>query len=41
MSDINLVIRIDGFDTERLPPRQLIWESRWARVWLYEPLPPL
>jgi len=41
MSNIDLVIRIDGFDSERLPPRQLIWESRWARVWLYEPLPPL
>lgn len=41
MSNLDLVLRIDGFDTDRLPPRQLIWESQWARIWLYDPLPRL
>jgi len=39
MSDMELVMRIDGFDTERLPPAKLLLETRWNRVWLYEPLP--
>jgi hypothetical protein len=41
MSDIDLVIRIDGYDADRLPPRQLLWESQWTRIWLYAPLPRL
>jgi len=39
MSNIDLVLRVDGFDTSQLPPRQLIWESQWSRIWLYDPLP--
>jgi hypothetical protein len=39
MANLDLVLRIDGFDTDQLPPRQLIWESQWSRIWLYDPLP--
>lgn len=36
MADKNLVVRIDGFDTEQMPPPVLLWQSRWCRLWLYD-----
>lgn len=38
MSNIGLVMRIEGDNTDRLPPqKKLLWELRWLRLWLYEP----
>jgi hypothetical protein len=37
MSNIGLVMRIEGDNTDRLPPKKLLWKSRWLRLWLYEP----
>lgn len=37
MSNMKLVLRIDGFDTSLMPPPRLLWQSAWSRIWIYEP----
>lgn len=41
MSNMELVLRVEGFDTERMGQPRLLWQSRWSRIWLYANPEPL